>query len=57
MIDEIRIVTSWIFRQQEKGKVIYTEHKSMNMIFEELKKVVANYEFVLNYEDNINYYI
>jgi DNA polymerase-3 subunit epsilon len=57
IIDEIRIVTSWIFRQQEKGKVIYTEHKSISMIFEELKKVVANYEFVLNYEDNINYYI
>lgn len=57
LIDEIRIVTSWIFRQQEKGKVIYAENKTQNQIFEELNKVIYNFEFITNYEDNINFYI
>lgn len=57
LIDEIRIVTSWVFRQQEKGKVVYTENKSNEEIYNELKTNIINFEFVINNEDNINFYI
>jgi hypothetical protein len=57
LIDEIRIVTSWIFRQQEKGKLIYTENKTHTQIYEELSKTINNFEFIQNHEDNINFYI
>lgn len=57
LIDEIRIVTSWIFRQQEKGKLIYTENKTHTQIYSELSKTITNFEFINNHEDNINFYI
>jgi hypothetical protein len=44
-IDEIRIVNSWLFKNQDFGYSLFLEQKSETAFIEELEKTIREIEF------------
>ena len=44
-IDELRIITSYAYRNRETGKFIYIENKPENELMIEIEKSIRNIEF------------
>ncbi len=50
VLDELRIINSYMYRHKSIGKFIYIENKTEKSIFLELKEIIYNYDF-----DNLIY--
>lgn len=57
LIDRIRVITYWVFKQQEKGKLIYTYNKNVEQVCDEVKNSIDTFDFYKNNEDNIDLYV
>jgi len=45
-IERLKIVNSWLYRQKEEGKIIYSDNKSIEQFLIEIDNTIKHFEFI-----------